>query len=108
MKRPGDDLHERVAHLYFSRGWPLRSIGERYRLPKAMVHRLVSDWRIRAVAAGYIQEIHPEHLDPLLQVKDEPELQLSELSKVENAGSGTPAAGGEATDGRAMAFRAGV
>jgi len=28
-----------------------------------MVQKILSEWRIRAVAAGYIQDIHPEVLD---------------------------------------------
>src|SRR6202167_3636860 len=71
MKRPGDDTQQRIAHLYFSRGWPIRNICARYGLGKAMVQRLVSEWRIRAVAAGFIQDIHPEDLDLLIHVKDD-------------------------------------
>jgi hypothetical protein len=74
MKRPGDDSQERIAHLYFARGWPVRDICTRYGLGKAMVQRLVSEWRIRAVAAGYIQDIHPEDLDLLIHFRDEGEL----------------------------------
>jgi hypothetical protein len=72
IKRPGDDTQQRIAHLYFSRGWPIRDICARYGLSKAMVQRLVSEWRIRAVAAGFIQDIHPEDLDVLIQMRDEP------------------------------------
>jgi hypothetical protein len=74
MKRPGDDSQQRIAHLYFARGWPIRDICTRYGLGKAMVQRLVSEWRIRAVAAGYIQDIHPEDLDLLIRFRDEGEL----------------------------------
>ena len=77
MKRPGDDTQQRIAHLYFSRGWPVRNICARYGLSKAMVQRLVSEWRIRAVGAGYIQDIHPEDLDVLIHLKDEAELPLA-------------------------------
>src|ERR1700728_4154462 len=76
MKRPGDDTQQRIAHLYFSRGWPIRHICARYGLGKAMVQRLVSEWRIRAVAAGFIQDIHPEDLDALIHMKDEGEMSL--------------------------------
>jgi len=76
MKRPGDDTQQRIAHLYFGRGWPMRNICARYGLGKAMVQRLVSEWRIRAVGAGYIQDIHPEDLDLLIHMKDETELSL--------------------------------
>src|ERR1700688_2393423 len=77
VKRPEDDTQQRIAHLYFSRGWPIRNICARYGLSKPMVQRLVSEWRIRAVAAGFIQDIHPEDLDALIQVRDEPEADLS-------------------------------
>ena len=74
MKRPGDDTQQRIAHLYFSRGWPIRNICQRYGLSKGMIQRLVSEWRIRAVGAGFIQDIHPEDLDVLIHLKDEAEL----------------------------------
>jgi hypothetical protein len=70
-KRQEDDTQQRIAHLYFARGWPVRDICTRYSLSKAMVQRLVSEWRIRAVSAGYIQDIHPEDLDALIHIKDE-------------------------------------
>jgi hypothetical protein len=73
VKRPGDDTQQRIAYLYFGRGWPVRSICARYGLGKALVQRLVSEWRIRAVAAGYIQDIHPEDLDLAMHVKDDAE-----------------------------------
>ena len=73
VKRPGDDTQQRIAYLYFGRGWPVRNICARYGLGKAMVQRLVSEWRIRAVAAGYIQDIHPEDLDLLIHLKDDAE-----------------------------------
>jgi hypothetical protein len=71
MKRPGGDIQERIAQLYFERGWKVRNICERYGLSKAMVQKLLWGWRIRAVAAGFIQDIHPEDLDALIQVRDE-------------------------------------
>jgi hypothetical protein len=74
MKRPGDDSQQRIAHLYFARGWPIRDLCSRYGLGKGVVQRLVSEWRIRAVAAGYIQDIHPEDLDLLIHFRDEGEL----------------------------------
>jgi hypothetical protein len=76
MKRPGDDTQQRIAHLYFSRGWPVRNICARYGLSKAMVQRLVSEWRVRAVGSNYIQDIHPEDLEVLIHMKDEPELSV--------------------------------
>jgi hypothetical protein len=70
MKRPGDDTQQRIAHLYFCRGWPIRDICARYGLGKPMAQRLVSEWRIRAVAAGFIQDIHPEGIEVLINMKD--------------------------------------
>ena len=71
VKRPGDDTQQRVAHLYFEHGWPVRKICARYGFGKAMVQRMVSEWRIRAVAGGFIQAIHPEDLEVLIDVRDE-------------------------------------
>ena len=71
MKRPGDDTQQRIAHLYFSRGWPIRNICARYGLSKPSIQRLLSEWRIRAVGSGFIQDIHPEDLDLLVHMRDE-------------------------------------
>ena len=59
MKRTNGDLQERIVQLYFVRGWTVRSICERYGMSKAMVHKLLAEWRVRAVESGYIQEIEP-------------------------------------------------
>jgi hypothetical protein len=72
MRRQGGDVPERVVQLYFLRGWSVRNICERYRLNKAMVQKLLSEWRIRAVSAGYIQGIHPESLEALARTHEEP------------------------------------
>jgi hypothetical protein len=71
MKRPAGDAQERMAQLYFSLGWTVRSLCDRYCLSKAMVQKLLSEWRVRAVGAGYIQDIHPDELEFLLALKDE-------------------------------------
>ena len=76
MKRPNGDSQERMAQLYFVLGWTVRSLCERYRLSKAMVQKVLSEWRVRAVAAGYIQDIHPEALDALVQIRDEADAPL--------------------------------
>jgi len=65
MKRGSGDLQERVVQLYFVRGWSVRSICERYGLSKAMTHKLLAEWRVRAIESGYIQEIEPGTLDAL-------------------------------------------
>lgn len=67
MKRTSGDLQERIVQLYFVRGWSVRSICDRYGLSKAMAHKLLAEWRIRAVESGYIQEIEPGNLEALLE-----------------------------------------
>src|ERR1700685_2979049 len=66
MKRSSGDVQERIVQLYFVRGWSVRSICERYGLSKAMAHKLLAEWRIRAVESGYIQEIEPGNLAGLV------------------------------------------
>ena len=65
MKRASGDLQERIVMLYFVRGWSVRMICERYDLSKAMAHKLLAEWRIRAIESGYIQEITPGGLEAL-------------------------------------------
>lgn len=98
MKRPEeDDTQQRIAYLYFARGWTVRNICARYGMGKAMVQRMVSEWRIRAISAGYIQDIHPEDLYALIHVKDETEWTFPAGSDKPQPGaaqlppSGTPA-----------------
>jgi transposase-like protein len=67
MRRTSGDLQERIVQLYFVRGWSVRNICERYGLSKAMAHKLLAEWRIRAVESGYIQEISPGLLDALVR-----------------------------------------
>lgn len=67
MRRGPGDVQERIVQLYFVRGWTVRSICERYDLSKAMAHKLLAEWRIRAVESGHIQEIEPGALDGLLR-----------------------------------------
>jgi transposase-like protein len=66
MRRSSGDMQERIVLLYFVRGWPVRRICERYSLSKAMAHKLLSEWRIRAIESGHIQEIQPGLLDALV------------------------------------------
>ena len=65
MKQPAGRTQQRVVQLYFVRGWSVRNICDRYGLGKKIVQNLLSDWRVRAVAAGLIQEIEPEPLATL-------------------------------------------
>ena len=71
MRSRNADTLERVVQLYFLRGWSVRNICARYRLSKAMVQKLLSEWRMRAVAAGYIQDIDPETLAALARTHEE-------------------------------------
>ena len=77
MKRSSGDLQERIVQLYFVRGWSVRSICERYGLSKAMAHKLLAEWRIRAVESGYIQEIEPGNLAGLADAANTHEASVS-------------------------------
>jgi hypothetical protein len=57
------DLQWRLAVLYFVRGWSTRTIADRYGLTRERCGQIISDWRIRAVALGYIQDVTPEGTD---------------------------------------------
>jgi len=57
------DLQWRLAVLYFVRGWSTRAIADRYGLTRERCGQIISDWRIRAVALGYIQDVTPEGTD---------------------------------------------
>src|SRR5580704_12952541 len=57
------DLQWRLAVLYFVRGWSTRSIADRYGLTRERCGQIISDWRIRAVSLGYIQDVTPEGTD---------------------------------------------
>jgi hypothetical protein len=59
------DEQKQIAQLYFVRGWPAKAICERYGLTKSTLRLLLSEWKTRAVAAGYIQDIYPELLADL-------------------------------------------
>ena len=67
MRRGSGDLQERMVQLFFVRGWPVRNICDRYGISKAMAHKLLAEWRIRAIESGHIQEIEPGALDGLLK-----------------------------------------
>ena len=62
-QRSRRDLQWRLAVLYFVRGWSTRSIADRYGLTRERCGQIISDWRIRAVALGYIQDVTPEGTD---------------------------------------------
>lgn len=65
-KPPSGQVQRGAVLLYFVRGWTVRQICLRYGLRKKMAQNLLSEWRMRAVSAGLIQEIQPEDLAELL------------------------------------------
>lgn len=65
-KRPRRDVQWRLAVLYFIRGWSTRQIARRYGLTRERCGQIISDWRIRAVNMGYIQDVTPEEMDPAM------------------------------------------
>lgn len=65
LRRSSGDLQSRIVLLFFVRGWSVRSISTRYRLSKAMTHKLLAEWRLRAIESGCIQEIQPGSLKTL-------------------------------------------
>jgi hypothetical protein len=78
-KRRRSDLQERIAQLYFVRGWSVRKLCDRYSLGPASIGRLLGDWRLRAIESGYIQAIaDPDCLDELTPERDLAHRQLRE------------------------------
>jgi hypothetical protein len=59
-KQTRPDVQWRVVQLYFVRGWSFVDIARRYGVTPQRVMQIVTIWRMRAVALGYIQEIPPE------------------------------------------------
>ena len=59
---PQRELQWRFAVLYFIHGWPTQALAKRYGLTRERCGQIISDWRIRAVRLGYIQDVTPEPL----------------------------------------------
>lgn len=95
VRRDSGDLQERIVQLFFVRGWTVRRICERYGLSKAMAHKLLAEWRIRAVESGHIQEIEAGALDGLLQEASAREFSAADAS---TAPAESPEAGPERLD----------
>jgi hypothetical protein len=64
-KRPRREIQWRLAVLYFIRGWSTREIARRYGLTRERCGQIITDWRIRAVNMGYIQDVTPDDFDAL-------------------------------------------
>lgn len=92
MKRSTGDLQERIVQLYFVRGWTVRRICDRYGLSKAMTHKLLAEWRIRAVESGYIQEIVPGTLEGLIEEANAAAVHDLNAAPAVLEGQGTPGA----------------
>lgn len=90
MRCQNADTLERVVQLYFLRGWSVRNICARYQLSKAMVQKLLAEWRMRAISAGYIQNIHPETLEALARAHADEESVYEEIAEEFNFNSGAP------------------
>jgi hypothetical protein len=72
VKQPAGITQQRVVQLYFVRSWSVRDICDRYGIGKKLIQNLLSDWRVRAVAAGLIQEIDSEALNLLHEEQQGP------------------------------------
>ncbi len=67
-KRPRRDVQWRLALLYFIRGWSTREIARRYGLTRERCGQIITDWRVRAVNMGYIQDVTPDDLSKLSEL----------------------------------------
>ena len=59
-RREESDIGRRIIQLYFVGGWPVHRISDRYLLSKTGVHRILREWRRRAIALGFLQEIQSD------------------------------------------------
>jgi transposase-like protein len=73
---------QRIVQLYFVRGWSVRSLCERYGMSKVAVQNVLSEWRIRAIAAGHIQEIDPESLRLMAAEQEARDRQFPQSARV--------------------------
>lgn len=64
-KQARPDLQQKLALLYFVRGWTMDDLAKRYGLGRQRVGQILSAWRTSALKEGYIQAIEPAH--PLFQ-----------------------------------------
>jgi hypothetical protein len=56
-KQSRPDIQWRLVQLYFVRRWSFRHLAKRYGVSPQRVMQIISNWRVRAVTLGYIQEI---------------------------------------------------
>lgn len=58
-KHDRPDLQQRLVQLYFVLGWSCEKAGARHGLIHQRVRQILTTWKRRAVAMGYIQYIPP-------------------------------------------------
>jgi hypothetical protein len=59
-KQPPDGAQWRMVLLYFVRGWNLRDIARRFKVPPHRVGLILNNWSVRALALGCVEIIDPE------------------------------------------------
>ena len=59
-KQPPDGAQWRMVLLYFVRGWNLRDIAARFKVPPHRVCLILNNWSVRALALGHVEIIDPE------------------------------------------------
>jgi hypothetical protein len=93
-KRTVADLQVRIVQLYFVQGWSVGSICNRYRLPTYTVHKLLGQWRTRAIESGCIQEIEPGILAAIVpEAQDVDDTDYVDTPPVFNRGTRAESAG---------------
>jgi hypothetical protein len=58
--REGGDVGRRIIQLYFISGWSVQRISDRYLISKTGVHRILREWRRRAMAVGFLQGVQSD------------------------------------------------
>ena len=53
------ELQTRMVDLYFVLGWNVSGVAARYGLSHQQVRRMLNEWKVRAVRAGYIERVSP-------------------------------------------------
>jgi hypothetical protein len=71
---PRRETQWRIAVLYFIRGWTTRQIADRYGLSRERCGQILSEWRMRAMSMGYVQDVTPDGLDEASLLSPEPDV----------------------------------
>jgi hypothetical protein len=67
---PRRETQWRLATLYFVFGWPARRIADRYGLTRERCGQIITEWRIRAVNMGYVQDVTPDGIEESTLIAD--------------------------------------